>query len=69
MPAGRWGAEVCLDCREVGGYCETCTLARAMLQLGTRPIELAIATLQRELERRTEAPVFGHAERLRRAVE
>jgi hypothetical protein len=40
-----------------------------MLQLGTRPIELAIATLQRELERRTEAPVFGHAERLRRAVE
>jgi len=69
MVAGRWGAEVCLDCAELGvGYCETCTVARAMLASNTAPLEAAIAALQGELERRTEARLFGHAQRLRKAA-
>ncbi|MGA1354533.1 MAG: hypothetical protein ACO32I_07155 [Candidatus Limnocylindrus sp.] len=69
MPAGRWGAQVCLDCAEAGGYCDTCTVARAMVARGTAPIEAAIASLQAELARRTEAQLFGHARRVRRRLE
>lgn len=69
MTAGRWGPQVCLDCAEVErGYCETCTVARAMLANNTAPLEAAIVALQAELDRRNEARLFGHAQRLRKAA-